>query len=139
IESALDVPPLRGTERHALALALDDEARGDGLHASGREPTRDLLPEDGRDLVAVEPVENAARLLRVDEPLVDVAGIAERALDRVAGDLVEDHPAHRQLGLQYFLEVPCDRFALAVLVRREQELVGARKEPPQLRDLLPLG
>ena len=65
VERRLDVPPLRCAERHPLALALDDEPRRDRLHAAGGEAARDLLPEDGRDLVAVEAVEDAARLLRV--------------------------------------------------------------------------
>jgi hypothetical protein len=37
---------------------------------------------------------------------------------------VEDHAAHRHLRLQHLDEVPRDRLALAILVRREQELVG---------------
>ena len=73
-----------GDERHPLALALDDEPRRDRLHAAGGEPLHHLPPEDRRDLVAVEAVEDAARLLRVDEALVDLARLAERALDRVA-------------------------------------------------------
>ena len=104
----------------------DDEPRRHRLDATGREPAHDLLPEDRRDLVAVEPVEDAPRLLRVDEPLVDVAGLVERLLDRVAGDLVEDHPADGHLRLQHLEQVPGDRLALAILVRREQQLVGVR-------------
>ena len=64
-------------------------------------PRHDLLPEHGRDLVAVEPVEDAPRLLRVDEPLVDLARLAERAVDRVARDLVEHHALDRHLRLQH--------------------------------------
>src|ERR1700747_703909 len=92
IECREQVPPLGGAEGDPLALALHDEARGDRLDAAGRKPAHDLLPEDRRDLVAVEPVEDAPRLLRVDEPLVDVARLSECLLDRVAGDLLEDHP-----------------------------------------------
>ena len=58
---------------HALALALDDEPRRDRLHAPGRQSLHDLPPEHRRDLVAVEAVEDAPRLLRVDEARVDVA------------------------------------------------------------------
>ena len=68
-----DVPVGGGDERHPLALALDDEPRGDGLDAACREALRDLLPEHRRDLVAVEAVEDAPRLLGVDEAIVDVA------------------------------------------------------------------
>src|SRR5262249_19808645 len=73
-------------------------------------------------------------LLSVDEPLVDVARLLERALDRVARDLVEDHPPRRNLRLQHLEQVPGDRFALAILVRREQELVGIGELLAKLRD-----
>ena len=61
--------------------------------------------------------------------------LLERALDRVAGDLVEHHPAHRHLRLQHLEQVPGDRLALAVLVGREQELVGVLELLLQLGDL----
>ena len=125
-----------GDERHPLALALDHEPRRDRLHAAGREPRHDLPPEHGRDLVAVEPVEDPARLLRVDEAVVDLAGLAERALDRILRDLVEHHPLDRHLRLQHLEQVPGDRLALAVLVRREQELGGVLQLALQLVDLL---
>ena len=95
VEDAVDVPVAGADEGAALAFALDHEAHRYRLDAAGGEALHDLLPEHRRDLVAVEPVEDPPRLLRVDQPLVDVAGLAERALDRVARDLVEDHPAHR--------------------------------------------
>ena len=127
---------LRRAERPPLALALDDEPRRDRLHASGREAAHDLLPEHRRDLVAVEAVEDASRLLRVDEPRVDVARLAERAVDRLLRDLVEDHAPDRHLRLQHLQQVPGDRLALAVFVGREQELVGVLQELLQLADLL---
>ena len=138
IERREEIPPARRHERHPLALALDHEPRRHGLHAAGGETAHDLLPQHRRDLVAVEPVEDPPRLLRVDEPLVDLARLAERALDRVAGDLVEDHALHRDLRLQHLEQVPGDRLALAVLVRREQELVGVGEQLLQLAHLLPL-
>ena len=82
LERADDVPVVGGDERHALALALDDEARGDRLNAPGGEALHDLAPQHRRDLVAVEAIEDAPRLLRVDQALVDLARLGERALDR---------------------------------------------------------
>ena len=136
LERAQDVPVAGGDEAHSLALALDDEPRRDGLHPSGGKPLCHLLPEHGRDLVAVEAVEDPARLLGVDEPLVDVARLAERPLDCLARDLVEDHPLDRHLRLQRLDEVEGDRLALAVLVRREQELVGVLELALQVGDHL---
>ena len=125
-ERRLDVPPGRAYEGHSLALPLDDESGGNRLDAAGREPAHDLLPEHGRDLVAVEPVEDPARLLRVHEPLVDPPRLGERTADRVGRDLVEDHAPDWNLRLEHLEQVPGDRLALAVFVRREQHLVGLR-------------
>ena len=62
-------------ERHPLALALHHEPRRDRLDAAGRQPLHHLLPQHGRHLVAVEPVEDPSGLLGVDEMLVDLAGL----------------------------------------------------------------
>ena len=109
---------IRSRSRSTMSRVATDWTR------PAREPARDLLPEHGRDLVAVEAVEDAARLLRVDEALVDVARLAERAVDRVLRDLVEDHAPHGHLRLQHLEQVPGDRLAFAVFVCREQQLVG---------------
>ena len=106
VEYAVDVPVGGGDERDPGSLALDDQARGHGLNAAGGEALRDLLPENGRDLVPIETVEDPARLLGVDEPAVYVPGLLEGALDRIRGDLVEDHAAHRNLRLQHLDQVP---------------------------------
>jgi hypothetical protein len=97
------------------------------------EPRHHLLPEHRRDLEPVEPVEDAARLLRVDEPLVDVPRLREGPLDRVFRDLVEHHATHRDLRLEHLAQVPGDRLALAVLVGREQELVRGSELLPEVR------
>lgn len=134
-EGAGEVPVLGGTEGDALALPLDDEPGGDGLHATGGQPRHDLLPQDRRDLVAVETVEDAAGLLGVDHALVQLARVGDGLADGVLGDLVEDHPVDRDLGLQDFLEVPRDGFALAVLIGGEVELVGLGEKLLELPDL----
>src|SRR5690606_23535116 len=92
--------------------------------------------QHGRDLVAVEAVEDAAGLLRVDEVLVEVARVLQRPLDRLARDLVEDHALDRHLRLERLEEVPRDGLALAVLIGREVELVGVLERALELRDLL---
>ena len=124
LERAEDVPVGRRDESHALPLAIDDESRRDRLDTAGREPWHDLLPEDRRHLVAVEAVEDPPCLLGVDESIVDRARLLERTDDRVLRDLVEDHALDGDLRLQHLDEMPRDRLALAILVRREQELVG---------------
>ena len=56
-------------EALALGLALDDDPQRDRLDAPGREPAPDLVPEQLRDLVADQAVDDAAGLLRADPVL----------------------------------------------------------------------
>ena len=74
-----------------LALALHDEARRDGLHASGGQAAPDLLPEQRAELIADDAVEHAARLLCVDKVIVDVARLCDALRDDLFRDLVEGH------------------------------------------------
>src|SRR5690606_34400054 len=99
-EMALDVPVAGRHEADAFTLALDDHAGGDALHPAGAELGHDLLPQHRRDLVAVEPVEDAARLLGVHEAAVDVARVLDGLADRLRRDLVEDHPLDRDLRVE---------------------------------------
>ena len=101
-------------------------------------PWRDLAPENRRHLVAVEPVEDAPCLLRVDEAAVEIAGMVDGLLDRGRGDLVEHHPPHRHPGREHLGEVPGDRLAFAVLVGREVDLARVADEAAELGDLLAL-
>ena len=135
VERGLEVPVRRRAERHPGPLALDDEPRRHRLHAAGGQAAHDLLPEHRADLVAVQAVEDAAGLLGVDEVHVDVARVGHGALDRLAGDLVEDDALDRDLGLQLVEQVPGDGLALAVLICREHELVGVLEQLLELGDL----
>ena len=47
---------------------------------------------------------------------------------------MKDHPAHGDLGLQHLDEMPGDRLALAILVRREEQLVRFRQPFLELGD-----
>jgi hypothetical protein len=95
------------------------------LDPPGREAGGHLLPQHGRDLVAVEAVQDAPGLLGVDEAPVEVAGVGDGVLDRLRRDLVEHHAAHRHVGrrVEHLEQVPGDGLALPVLVGGEVELV----------------
>ena len=101
-------------------------------------PDSTFFHRTGRDLEAEQSVHQAASLLRVDEVLVEVAGVGRGLVDRVAGDLVEHHPADRHLRLEHLAQVPGDRLTLAVLVRREPQLICRGQRLLQLGDLGPL-
>ena len=134
----LDVPVAGGDERHPLALPLDDHAGRGGLHATGREARLHLVPEHRRDVPAEEAVEDAAGLLGIDQGEVQLAGVADGGLDRVLGDLVEDHALDGHLRVEHLQEVPRDGLALAVLIRGEQDLVGALERALEFADRLRL-
>ena len=135
-EPALEVPVRAGHEAHPLALPLDDDADRHRLHATGRQAAHDLLPEHRADLVAVQPVEDAPRLLGVDKATVEIARVLDRMADRLWRDLVEDHPPDGHLRVQHLQEVPRNRLALAILIGREIELVGLLQQRLQVADLV---
>ena len=80
-EGAVDPPPGGGAEAHAGPLALDHHPGGHALHPPGRQPRHDLAPQHRGHLVAVEAVEDAARLLGVDQAAVEVAPLVDGAGD----------------------------------------------------------
>ena len=136
-EDRLDRPVLACRERPDLALALDDEADGDRLDPAGRQAALDLLAEERAQRVADEAVDDAARLLGVDEVHVDLARIGEGLADRRLGDLVEGHPLLLVAGdVGRLGDVPGDRLALAVEVGGEEDQVGGLGRLGDLGDLL---
>jgi len=50
--------------------------------------------------------------------------------DRGFGDLVEDHPFDRDVGLEGFQQMPGDGFALAVTIRGQVQLVDVFEQTP---------
>ena len=127
--------PVPGTaEGHPFPFALHDDARRDGLHPAGRKPRSDFLPEHRADFVTVEAVENAPRLLRVDQVGVQVTGVLRGRPDGRLRDLVEHHPANRNPRLEGLQQMPGDRFAFTVAVGGQIEFVDALEQVFQLRD-----
>src|SRR5215213_2172163 len=121
-------PVLGRHEGEDIPLALDDQPQRDRLDPARRQPAPDFVPEQGADLIAHDAVEQAARLLRIDEVLVDLGRVPEGFLDSRLGYLVEEHPADRLAVLspafQLLLYVPADSLALAVRVGRHIDHLG---------------
>lgn len=72
-------------------FAVVNHAHSDGLHAARGEAAADLLPQKRAQLIAHDAVEHAARLLRVDQILVDGARLLDALGDDLFRDLVEGH------------------------------------------------
>jgi len=94
------VPPseMRAAPNEGGALAAVSVSRGHALDPAGRKPGHDLAPQDGRHLVAVEPVEDTAGLLGIDQAAIEVPPLLDGAGDGLGGDLVEDHALDRDGG-----------------------------------------
>ena len=120
-----------------LALALDDQPHGDRLHAAGREGRADLLPQHGRELEADQPVQDAARLLGIDEVHVDRAGLLDGLEDGAFGDFVEDDALRLvDRETQHFGQVPCDGLSFAVFIGGEPDGLRLRQFREFVDDLL---
>ena len=117
-EPAAHAPVARRQKRHPLTLSLDHYPGGDALHPPSRQAWQHLLPEHRRHFIAIEPVEDAPRLLCVDHLAVELAGGCHRGGDRRGCDLVEHHPLDRDLRIEHLDEMPGNRLPLAVLVCR---------------------
>ena len=137
-ELGLEVGVAGRAEGDPLALPVHDQPGRDRLHPPGGQLGHDLLPQHGRDLVPVQPVQHAARLVGVHQALVHLTRVGDGAGDRLRGDLVEHHPAVRHLGLELLEQVPGDGLALAVFIGGEQQFVGVLEQALELGHLLPL-
>ncbi len=113
LELGFEIPIAGGFERDALALAFDQHAHRDALHPAGAEAGPHPLPEQGREGIAVEAIEDPPRFLGPHQVFVDRAGMAQGLLDRFRSHLVEDDAAdrHRLVGLQHLQDVPADAFS----------------------------
>src|ERR1022692_5199653 len=97
----VDSPVFFFLERLDLAFPFDDQAQCNCLHAAGGQTTPNLVPEQGRNLIAHQAVENASGLLRIHQILVDVTRMLERLTNGALRDLVESDAAYavRFIGL----------------------------------------
>src|SRR3989338_4388416 len=84
-----DGPVLLRLEGPDFTFALGDQAYGHGLYAAGRKAAQYLFPEERREGIADEAVENPARLLGVHAMHVDSARVFECFFDSRLGDFVK--------------------------------------------------
>ena len=91
IQHGVDGPVFLRDEGANFLFALDDQAQGDGLHASGGKAAADFVPEQRRNFVTDDAIEDAASLLRVHQMLVHLRGLLESGFDGFLRDFVEHH------------------------------------------------
>ena len=117
LQQGVQGPVLLGHEISDLLFPVRHQAHGHGLHPPGGQAPADLFPQQGRELIAHDAVQDAAGLLSVHQVLVNVPGLADALGDHLAGDLVEGDPEGFILRqVQQLLQVPADGLSLAVWV-----------------------
>ena len=135
LEVRLERPVFLRYESLDLALPVHHQPQRHRLHAAGGDAAPHLVPEQRRELVAHDAIQDAPRLLCLDPVDVDLAGVVEGPLDAVLGDLFEQHPHHRLVaGIEELDEMPADGLTLAVRVRGDVDGVRFLGGTPQLAD-----
>ena len=134
-QQGLEQPVFFGLEDLAGLLALHNKAQGHRLHAPGRNSPLDGLPQQGRNLVAHQSVQHAARLLRVKKMPVELARIGQRFLDGLGRNFVK-LDAFDVLGLvaDQFRHMPGNGLSLAVGVGGKVYGVGLGGRSAQFAD-----
>ena len=139
VQADVDGPILALLEGADFAFPFHDKPECDGLNPAGGESAADFVPEQRRDFVADQAVENAASLLCFHQMDVDGHRGFERFLDGVRGDFIEHHAIHRRavlLPLQFLLQVIADRLAFAVRIGCEVDGVDALRSGLEFGDEL---
>src|SRR5262249_17900190 len=98
-----------------------------------------FVPNQRRDVVADDAIENATGALRIIKVLVELARLREPTLDTLFGDLVKLDARDAEIrALELFGDMPRNRLAFAIGVGREQKLFRFLRLALQLRDNLGL-
>ena len=131
-----NIPIFGRNERHPFTLTLNHQTRSNRLHAASRKPRPHLAPQNRRNLITVETVQNTAGLLRIHQIHIQIPQILKSTLNRLFSDLRERHPVHRHLRLQNLQKVPRNRFTLTVSIRRQIQSISIFQLTLQIRDPL---
>ena len=112
-----------------LLLALNNDAQANGLDTTCRARAGQFTPQNRRKIKAHKIVQRAACQISFHKRLIDLTRIFHRFGYSCFGDRIENDAANGRVFLdgfalgQGFLQMPADRFALAIRVGRENEFV----------------
>ena len=123
LELGLEIPVTAAAESPPGPFPLHQQANGDRLDPASGKPPCHLFPEQGGEGVPHQTIQDPTRLLGMHQLHVEITGLIQRLADGFLGDLVEDHPLHRNLRRQQLQQVPADAFPLAVFVGGQQQLI----------------
>ncbi len=109
IQHRVNRPVLLRDERADLLLAFDDQPQRHGLHAPGGKPAANFVPQNGRNFVAHDAIEHAARLLRIHQIGIHLPRFVEGRTNGLGRNLVEGNPKD-------FLRIDGDNFFLRAVL-----------------------
>ena len=128
VQFGLQRPPFHGDESGDFPFPFHNHPQRHRLHAARRQPQLDFEPQQRADFVAHQPVQDAPRLLRVDQFHINGAGMLKSVLNGLLGDFVKDDALGRALKLVPpggGLQMPGDGLALPVGVGGQKDVGGA--------------
>src|SRR5580704_17820874 len=125
-QTGVEGPVLFGAEGLALAFAVDDYPERNRLNPAGADAALDLVPQQRAQLVADQAVEDAARLVRVEQVVIELRRISDRLFYSRRRDFMQQNAADLGLGLAEMIgDMPCDRLAFAIRVAGEVDVILA--------------
>ena len=136
VKLGLEIPVLAGHKRSALTFSQHQQTHSDTLDTACRKFGGNFAPEQRRDGVPDQAVQDSPGLLGVHQVQVDGAGLAQRLFDRLACDFMKNHAADRLFGIQYLAQMPADALPLPIFVGGQNQLVGVFEGTFELGDQL---
>ena len=139
-EGPFQLPIFFRLEGLHFLLAIHYEPERNGLHSARGDPALDLVPQQRTDLVADKPIEDAPRLLGLEQVHIELGRVSDRFEDRRLRNGVEEDPVDLlPFGLKLFVDVPSDGFPFAIRVSGEVQYGDSLTCGAQLFDDLHLG
>ena len=125
LQQHIQSPILPGLEGPDLIFPVHHQTGSHGLNTAGAEAPTHLLPEQGGQLIAHNPVQHTPGLLGIHQVIVNISGMCNGFPHHPLGNLVEGNTAGSAvIQTQQFLQMPGDGFALPVRVRCQIHGVG---------------
>ena len=120
-----------------LPLPLHNQSHGDGLHTPRRQAPGNLCPQQRRNHITHNTVQEPAGLLRIHPVVIQIARILEGFLNRPLGDLVKHYTTiFVRLAANGLLKVPGNRLPFSIQIRCQIDMVSRLGQTLELADHL---
>ena len=132
-------------KRPNFPFAVNNQPQRNRLHTPGGNSATNLIPQQRRNLVTDQPIQNASRLLRINQIAIDFARMLERFLHGTLRNFVEGNALNgrafllllgflpaKQIPAQLLRQMRSNRLTFAIRVRRQVDVVHAQRHLFQL-------